>query len=423
MGDLAERRALAAMVMGDVVGYSRLMGTDEAGAVRRLKAYRTGCIDPIARAFRGRIVDAVGDSFFLEFASVVDATRGAIAIQQAIAERNAALPEEKRIVFRLGVNLGDVIIRDRSLFGDSVNIAARLQALAEPGGICFSSAAVEHIRQKIKLDLDPLGSHEVKNIARPIEIFSLPAAVIAAMPREAAPTTAGAPARRLVIAAGATGLLLLLGVSGVFLWKHLARQALISGLDGVLATSQGAMNEKSRTKLIEQYLAIGPHRALAIAPRAQNHWWTGDWPSTETAEEKALERCGVRFGEACEIVSLDDVLAPRSEGASSGARSSLRVEYAGEFDPVQIPAVRQAVTQRADVAAYAAAPEPKAAAIHPRGVFSTVSGAPTQRRAEIMALKACNDETTKSGDGDCFLYATGNKVVLPLRKTIPLARP
>ena len=104
MGDLAERRALAAMVMGDVVGYSRLMGTDEAGAVRRLKAYRTGCIDPIARAFRGRIVDAVGDSFLLEFASVVDATRGAIAIQQAIAERNVALPEEKRIVFRLGVN-------------------------------------------------------------------------------------------------------------------------------------------------------------------------------------------------------------------------------------------------------------------------------------------------------------------------------
>lgn len=423
MGDLTIKRTLAAMVMADVVGYSRLMGADEAGTLRGVKDCQTDCIEPMVRLYRGRIIDAVGDCIFLEFASILDAAQCAISLQQSIAGRNAALPEDKRIIYRMGVNIGDVIIRDHSLFGDSVNIAARLQTLAEPGGICLSGAAFEQIREKIDADFASLGSREVKNIARPIEVFALSPAAIARVRTQAPPASAATASRWLALAAGAACLVVLAGLLGVYWWKHAGRQEFVSKLDAVLTASQANLGERSRSKLIDQYLAIGQHRAIAIAPRAQNHWWTGDWPTAAMAEEKALERCEIRFGEPCELVATDEAMAPRPAGEGSAARETPKVQYSGEFDPAQIPGVRQIVGERADVAGYLAAPEPKAAAIHPRGIFTTVSGAPTQRRAEIQALKNCNDESTKEGDGDCFLYAVGNKVVLPMRKTSSMTRP
>ncbi|ARN80183.1 adenylate/guanylate cyclase domain-containing protein [Methylocystis bryophila] len=423
MEEPAVKRTLAAMVMADVVGYSRLMSEDEPGTVRRLKACKALCVDPLVRRLGGRVIDAVGDSLFLEFASVVDATRCAIALQQRIAEWNRPFPEDKRIVYRMGVNIGDVILSDRSLFGDSVNVAARLQTLAEPGGICLSSAAVDQIRQNIDADFVSVGAHTVKNIERPIEAFALSADAIAHRPRESLPAKARPPLWRFAVLASAAGLLVVAAYLVQLEWKRLARERLISRLDALLTETQANANERARRRLIDQYLAIGEHRALAIAPRAQNHWWTGDWPSAATAEEKALERCQIRFGEPCALAARDETLLLGPKDAESAVRSTAKVDYAGVFDPSKIPAVRDVIAGRPDVAGYANALEPKAAAIHPRGVITTVTGAATQRKAEIQALKSCNAEPTREGDGECFLYATGNQVVLPMRKTTALTKP
>lgn len=414
------RRTLAAMIMADVVGYSRHMTADEAGTVRRLKDYQATCIRPIVQRYRGRVIDAVGDSMFIEFSSVVDATSCAIALQQAVLARNAPLPDDKRIVYRMGINIGDVIVRERSLFGDGVNIAARVQTLAEPGGICLSGAAVEQIRHHFDGVFVPLGPHSVKNISRPIEVFSIPAARIGTLTARE-PPSGPYRFRKVAIGVAATALVVACGFGGGQLWRQHTRKVFATELDALLADTQANMDQRSRTSLIDQYVSIGEHRALALAPRAQNRWWTGNWPSAAVAEEKVLERCELRFGEPCELAMVDLAMVPRTPGAPL-LRSMPRVAYSGTFDPAQIPAAWLLLSERADITGYPQVPEPKAAAIHPRGIVAVVTGASTQRQAEIQALKACNADVNRDSDGECLLYAVGNGIVLNLRRTTSLTR-
>src|SRR6516165_10033393 len=143
---MASTRRLAAILAADVAGYSRLMGTDEEGTHERLKGHLRDLIDPKIREHRGRIVKNTGDGMLVEFSSVVDGTRCAAEIQRAMINRNADIPEDRRITFRIGVNLGDVVVEPQDIFGDGVNIAARLEALAEPGGICISRVVRDEIR-------------------------------------------------------------------------------------------------------------------------------------------------------------------------------------------------------------------------------------------------------------------------------------
>jgi class 3 adenylate cyclase len=164
-------RRLAAILAADVAGYSRLMGADEEGTLAALKAIRRELGDPKVKEHRGRIVKTTGDGLLIEFASVVDAVRCAVEVQRAMAERNADVPPERRIEFRMGVNLGDVIRDGRDIFGDGVNIAARLEALAEPGGICVSRVVHDQVRDKLDLAFDDLGEQQVKNIARPVRVW------------------------------------------------------------------------------------------------------------------------------------------------------------------------------------------------------------------------------------------------------------
>ena len=164
-------RRLAAILVTDVVGYSRLMGEDEAGTLERLKAHRKKLIDPKIAEHHGRVVKLMGDGALVEFASVVDAVQCAIDIQRSIAERNAEVPAEKRIEFRIGINLGDVIVEGDDIYGDGVNIAARFQELADPGGIFISRSARDQVRDKLDISLEDLGEHEAKNIARPVHVF------------------------------------------------------------------------------------------------------------------------------------------------------------------------------------------------------------------------------------------------------------
>jgi adenylate cyclase len=171
-GERVERR-LAAILAVDVAGYSRLMGADEEGTHAAMLAVRRELGDPKIREHRGRIVKTTGDGLLVEFASVVDAVRCAVEVQREMIARNTDVPVERRLEFRMGINVGDIIIEDGDIFGDGVNIAARLEALAEPGGICISAAAHEQVRDRLDISFDDLGDQQVKNITRPVRVYSI----------------------------------------------------------------------------------------------------------------------------------------------------------------------------------------------------------------------------------------------------------
>jgi adenylate cyclase len=171
---MSETRKIAAILVADVVGYSRLAAADEVRTLSRLRGLRSDLIDPAIAAHHGRIVKRTGDGSLIEFRSVVDAVRCAIEVQAGMVERNAGLPPERRIEFRVGIHLGDVVEEsDGDLMGDGVNIAARLEAIAEPGGICLSEDAYRQVRGRLELAVRDLGPTQLKNIAEPIRVYSL----------------------------------------------------------------------------------------------------------------------------------------------------------------------------------------------------------------------------------------------------------
>ena len=193
-------RRLAAILAADVAGYSRLIGADEEGTLARLKAHRRELIDPKITEHRGRIVKTTGDGFLVEFASVVDALRCATEVQAAIAERDGAASPDSRIEFRVGIHMGDIVVEDGDIFGDGVNIAARLEGLAEPGGICVSARVQEEVAGKLDIAFDDIGEPELKNIARPVRVYRVaarrvapPSAPPAALPLPDKPSVAVLP--------------------------------------------------------------------------------------------------------------------------------------------------------------------------------------------------------------------------------------
>jgi adenylate cyclase len=171
---MAETRKIAAILVADVVGYSRLAGADEEGTLARLRALRSDLIDPTIAVHHGRVVKRTGDGSLIEFRSVVDAVRCAIEVQNGMVERNAGLPEDRCIRFRIGVHLGDVVEEvDGDLMGDGINIAARLESICEPGAICLSEDAYRQVKGRLDLAVTDIGTKELKNIAEPIRVYSL----------------------------------------------------------------------------------------------------------------------------------------------------------------------------------------------------------------------------------------------------------
>src|SRR5689334_4604177 len=166
-------RRLTAILAADVAGYSRLMGVDEEGTHERLQGHLGELVNPKIAEHRGRIVKNTGDGFLAEFASVVDAVRCAVEIQRGMAGREPEVPEEQRIEFRVGINLGDVIAEEHDIFGDGVNVAARLEALAEPGGVYVSRVVRDQVRDRLDYTFEDLGEQQVKNIARPVRVYSV----------------------------------------------------------------------------------------------------------------------------------------------------------------------------------------------------------------------------------------------------------
>ena len=240
---MAETRKIAAILASDVVGYSRLAGADEDRILARLRGLRSDLIDPTIAVHNGRIVKRTGDGSIVEFRSVVDAVRCAIEVQNAMVERNAGVPPERRIVFRIGIHLGDIVEEsDGDLMGDGVNIAARLEGVCEPGGICLSSAAYEQVRDKLKRDFVDLGEKELKNIARPVRAYALsPAAIAASSDRPASTPRAKtllSGRKRFAYAIAACGVAAL--AAGWFGWRAWlpAQTSAVSAAPDILKTAQ-----------------------------------------------------------------------------------------------------------------------------------------------------------------------------------------
>ncbi len=166
-------RRLAAILAADVVGYTRLMGADETGTLRRMTELRQQVLEPLIAEHRGRVVKLMGDGLLVEFSSVVDALTCAVAWQNSVAQREAAADEDKRLKFRIGINVGDVIVEGDDIYGDGVNVAARLEGLAEPGSICVSRTVFNHVKGKVDLGFEDLGEREVKNIPEPVQVFKV----------------------------------------------------------------------------------------------------------------------------------------------------------------------------------------------------------------------------------------------------------
>ena len=166
-------RRLAAILAADVAGYSRLIGADESGTLQTLKAIRAEMIDPTIATHNGRLVKTTGDGLLVEFGSVVDALRCATEVQAGMVQRNATVPADKRIEIRIGINMGDVVVEDGDIFGDGVNVAARLEGLAEPGGICVSARVQEDAIGKLDLAFEDMGEQALKNIARPVRVYRI----------------------------------------------------------------------------------------------------------------------------------------------------------------------------------------------------------------------------------------------------------
>jgi adenylate cyclase len=202
---MASTRRLTAILAADVAGYSRLMGADEEGTHERLQAHFRELADPKIKEHRGRTVKNTGDGLLAEFASVVDAVRCAAEVQRGMIDREPEVPDGQCIRFRIGINLGDVIVEDHDIFGDGVNVAARLEALAEPGGICISRTVHDHIRDKLGYPFEDRGEQSVKNIARPVRVYELRREAVAGLPTSSAPLatpvsqSGGAPRLSIVV--------------------------------------------------------------------------------------------------------------------------------------------------------------------------------------------------------------------------------
>ena len=172
MADEGFKRKLTTIFSADVVGYSRLMEDNEEATIQTLNAYRNS-MSTLIEQHRGRVVDMTGDNLMAEFASVVDAVKCAVETQKEIGKRNVDLPEKRRMLFRIGVNLGDIVEEDDRIYGDGVNVASRIEGLADPGGVCLSKSAYDQIKKKLDFGFEYMGEHSVKNISEPVSVYKV----------------------------------------------------------------------------------------------------------------------------------------------------------------------------------------------------------------------------------------------------------
>jgi len=284
-------RRLAAILAADISGYSRLMGIDEEGTVERVTRQLQALADPIVRQFNGRIFKTMGDGFLAVFDSPLEATRCALSFQTAVVAQNIGVPGPQRLQYRIGINLGDVIATSDDLYGDSVNIAARLQTLAEPGGVCISGSVHDQIKNKLDVKFLPLGEEKLKNIRDPVRVFRV-------LPEAAVPTRSTA-IRPLPFAAAAVGALIV--VATAWWWAGLParqpaapNQAIGSPDAAVLPVGTPTASSPEQSATANQHREIVFQRMVTLMSDNRYSW--------RTLERVALE-AGVTEAEAHDILA------------------------------------------------------------------------------------------------------------------------
>jgi class 3 adenylate cyclase len=413
-------RRLTAVMAADIAGYSALMGANDVETLADLKGHQSAVLSLVA-GYDGRVIDTAGDGVLAEFPSVLNAVKCAIAIQEVMSERNASVAPERRMQFRIGINQGDVLFDGDRIYGDSINVAARLEGICEPGGICISGKVFEEIKGRFEIQYNDIGDQTLKNISQPVRAYR-----ISVSRSSLSKGTENRALLKSAVAAAVVAFAIIAGAVALFLGRdwtasrtHVTADGIQERLSAALEASVPKMPLANRQQAVAAFAKGKAHRAMAVAHAAQRIWWTPAWSNRETAEEKALEKCQQYFDELCALVATDDfVLDPGVDGRFQ-VRDAPRVRYSGVFNPERIPAITKAVEQRMDVAGYLTAPSPKASAFHAGGLLHIVVGAPSQRAAEEQALRACNDDPARAraGSGPCYLYSVDNRVVLPLRAT------
>ena len=262
MATTTATRRLTAILAADVAGYSRLMGADEEGTHERLRGHLRELVDPKIKEHRGRIVKNTGDGMLAEFSSIVDAVRCAAEVQRAMADRNAETAEDKRITFRVGINLGDVIAEQDDIYGDGVNVAARLEALAEPGGICISRVVRDQIRDKLPYPFEDKGEQSVKNIARSVRVFALRPEAVAELPATGLSALAP-PRRRVTPVAMAMASAAALVIAAMAWWFWPATRS-----PSTPAAAVGTASESAQTAPSVTEPAVAPRLSIVVLPFA-----------------------------------------------------------------------------------------------------------------------------------------------------------
>jgi adenylate cyclase len=466
------RRKLAVILASDVAGYSRLVALDEETAIARFARLRLG-LEDLAAAYQGRVFNTAGDAILIEFASATDAVRCAIEFQELARGRNRAFPPSQSMLFRIGIALGDVLVQeDGDLLGDGVNLAARLQSIALPGGIVLSHDVHAHVERNLSVKIVDLGQQELKNLTRPVRAYAL------ALP-DATPADVTTPRQPLAIeprvmpAAAATasghnplkigiGVLAALALFGWFYlgqrpkpaptappaqvatqpvqpstgptqavqtppepfgpnlpdgWKapDLAaetRFALVGELQKfALPSALGDLSE-----IASEYLSEEPYKALAVA-HGVGFWRIRRSVTERDAAAAALEACHLTYGKPCMLIARGDVVLDANDELRRAPQVMARLIYSGSYDPAKIPIIGPALRVRADVAGYAAQPGPKAMAMHPLGRIAVATGANVQE-AEAKALAQCDALGSPAVEGPCRTYALDNDVVLPQRRSL-----
>ena len=452
------KRKLATIMVADIVGFSRLTANDEDWTIRALAEFR-GVVDGIIARHDGRIFNTGGDSVLAEFASPVEAVRCAVDFQEAARSRNLLQPRDRQLRFRIGINLGDVMVRGDDLLGDGVNVAARLEGLAEHGGICVSGTVWDHIQGKLSIGYVDIGEQSVKNIPRPVRAYHLrvdgsaeevATAQQAAQQAPAARSVAAKPRRGYLLPALIAALLLVIVGGGSVIWAlwpheraRLARAgehrgpdparaaaapataappSLLQSMSARLAAVVPGLSEQVREDALREYANRPAHKALAVSVNPPGYWNAWGWPTRQGASGGVLEGCQVRNGHACALIAVDDEVQPAGADGKPVLQSMPRAGFSGSFDPAQIPFVGDGTRQRTDIVYYSAVAGPKAASYHPQGgrIFIITKGN-NQHEIEEEVLKICNDDSiVRKYSQPCFLYSVGDRVVLPLRLTEPL---
>ena len=344
MDSFALQRRLTCILAADAVGYSKHMGQDEEGTIQVLSAHRA-VIDGIIAFHRGRIVGTAGDSVLAEFTSAVEAVRCAVEIQDALRTRNDALPEHRRLLFRVGVNLGDVVVKDADLLGDGVNVAARLESLAEPGGICIASSVYDQITGKLDLGFQDIGEQALKNITRPVRVYR----VSGARPLEPAVAVAGAQAA----ATGVRPLVWALGGAGVAVAAVLG----VMALQGRVQT--GTAPAAAPTVAAPTALSVATPAAAMPAPATSAAALAPTAPAAKTVASATA---------AAPKLAL--VAPPASKKTSAAAEGAAKQLAAASVPVVSLPpnppspATPQPVAQPGTLPVSQTAPRPSTAVNH-----------------------------------------------------------